>query len=419
MNRVRAKRILTSSLMIGLVLLTSCKKEEALEVENLLENVQARDIEEVKELPIDFLQANANFSLDLFKKLADEENVVFSPVPVYYSLALLANGADEAAENEILESLVLDDLTLEEVNDYYHELIHRLESDKEGGELNLSNSIWYDQDFKANEKFLETNKNYYGADSYRIDFTDAKAPLAINDWVSEVTNGKIEEMVEEMNPEAVMYLFSTIYFDADWEMPFKASDTYKSEFLVDGEELQVEKMTGRFELKTVETADEEVIALPYQDERYSFLAVLPNETMDIRDYLSSFDETKLLALIQEIKEEEVDLLIPKFEVNYENVLNTPLLDLGIENIFDSMSNPLSPMGTADGNLFVSEIFQKTYLALDEKGTEAASAVGTEISETSLPMETRIIDFNRPFVYSVVEKETGLPLFLGIMEKPMN
>lgn len=419
MNRVRAKRILTSSLMIGLVLLSSCKKEEALEAENLIENVQTREVEEVEELPIDFLQANANFSLDLFKKLANEENVVFSPVPVYYSLALLANGADEAAQNEILESLALDDLTLEEVNGYYHELIERLENDKKDVELNLSNSIWYDQDFKANEEFLETNKSYYGTDSYRIDFTDAKAPLAMNDWVSEVTNGKIEEMVEEMNPEAVMYLFSTIYFDADWEMPFKGSDTYESEFLVDGEELEVEKMTGRFELETVETADEEGIVLPYQDDRYSFIALLPDESTDIRDYLSTFNEAKLPELIQEVKEEEVDLLIPKFEVNFENVLNTPLQNLGIESIFDARANHLSPMGTADGNLFVSEIFQKTYLTLDEKGTEAASAVGTEISETSLPMETRIIDFNRPFLYSIIEKETGLPIFLGIMDQPVN
>ena len=403
--------------MIGLALLTSCGKEEAFEAENLLDNIQAQEVEEVKELPNEFLQAQANFSLDLFKELAEEENAVFSPVPVYYSLALIVNGADEAAQSEILKSLALDDLSIEEVNSYYHELIQRLESDTKDVELNLSNSIWYDQDFKANEEFLETNKSYYEADSYRIDFSAASAPLAMNDWVSELTNGKIEEMVEEMNPEAVMYLFSTIYFDANWEMPFKGSDTYESEFLVEGEELQVEKMTGRFELETVETADEEGIVLPYKDDRYSFIALLPDESTDIRGYLSTFDEAKLLALISEIKEEEVDLLIPKFEVNYENVLNTPLQDLGIEGIFDSMANPLSLMGTADGNLYVSEIFQKTYLSLDEKGTEAASAVGTEISETSLPIETRIIDFNRPFLYSIVEKETGLPVFIGIMDQP--
>ena len=403
--------------MIGLALLTSCGKEEAPEAENLLDNIQAQEVEEVTKLPNEFLQAQANFSLDLFKELAEEENAVFSPVPVYYSLALIANGADEAAQSEILNKLALDDWTLEEVNGYYHELIQRLESDREDVGLNLSNSIWYDRDFKANEEFLETNKSYYGADSFKIDFTDAKAPLAMNDWVSEATNGKIEEMVEEMNPEAVMYLFSTIYFDADWEMPFKGSDTYESEFLVDGEELQVEKITGRFELETVETADEEGIVLPYQDDRYSFIALLPDESTDIRGYLSTFDEAKLLALISEIKEEEVDLLIPKFEVNYENVLNTPLQDLGIEGIFDARANHLSPMGTADGNLYVSEIFQKTYLSLNEKGTEAASAVGTEISETSLPMETRIIDFNRPFLYSIVEKETGLPVFIGIMDRP--
>ena len=420
MRHSTSKKRLLSTLTIGLALLTSCGTEEPkMDVQDLLQNVEP--IEEVKavdELPNEFLQANANFSLELFKHLAEEENTVYSPVPVYYSLALLANGTDEEAQSEILARLAVEEMDLEDMNRYYHELIRRFEQDNPGVELNLSNSIWVDEGFKPNEDFLKTNKTYYGTDSYKVDFGNRETPELMNDWVSEATNGKIDEMIEELSANAVMYLFSTIYFNADWEIPFDAADTYESDFLVGEEKIKVEKMTGRFEIETVKTADEEGIILPYKDDRYSFIALLPNESMDIRDYLTRLDDAKLVELIYEIKEEEVDLMLPKFEVRFENTLINPLEEMGIQRIFDPKTNSLSSLGTADGNLYVSNMFQKTYLVLDEEGTEAASAVGTEISETSLLMETRMIDFNRPFLYGVVENETGLPVFMGIMDRPI-
>lgn len=385
--------------------------------ENLLEEVEPEEVDAVDELPESFITSNTVFSLDLFKELVAEDNPVYSPVPVYLSLALLANGAAEDASQEILETLNIADLSDAEFNAYYHELIALLETETEGVELNISNSIWHDQEFEANADFLQVNKTYYDTDTFKLDFGSKKASAEMNDWVSSATNGKIEEMVDEIGADTVMYLFSTIYFDGKWKVPFEKKDTYASEFLVDGETIDVEKMTGRFEIEHIITDTEEGIILPYEDEQYSFLALMPNREQTVREYLDTMDQAKLTELIQAIETDEIDLLLPTFQISFENKLTEILPNMGIKEIFDPESNSLSKMGKASGNLYVSEMLQKTFIEVNELGTEAASAVSSSIDMMSLPEPKPEIDFNRPFIYSIIDRKTGMPIFLGIMDHP--
>lgn len=410
---------------LSVLLLSGCaqeKKEEeetGVKAKNLLTNVQAGAAEVVDELSPTFLEGNIQFSLDLFKEIATEENAVYSPVPVYTSLGLIANGVKEEAQKEIFESLNIEELDITEMNASYQKLMQDLTAETSTNELLLSNSIWYNTSFSPNQTFLETNKTYYEADSFKLDFSDPSAKITMNDWVDEATKGKIEKMVDEMDPNAVMYLFSTIYLNADWEMPFKSSATYEGDFSVGNETVTVEKMNGVFDLETLISADGEGVILPFAGEDYSFVAFMPNAEIDLTDYLNNLTVEEAVTLFNDMQTEKVDLHFPKYEVDFENVLNDPLTTLGVQAIFDMNTDQLAPMGTADGNLFVNKMFQKTFLAVDEQGTEAASAVGTEISETSLLIpEGRIVDFNRPFLYGIVENETGLPLFMGRMDQPV-
>lgn len=385
--------------------------------ENLLDGVEADEVETVDELPAPFIEGNIEFSVELFKKLVAEDNAVFSPVPVYLSLALISNGADDEASQEIFETLRLTDLTAEEFNTYYHELATILETETEDVVVNLSNSIWYDHEFQAKSDFLALNKTYYNTDTFKLDFGDKKAPTEMNHWVSDATKGKIEKMVDEIGEETVMYLFSTIYFNGKWATPFEAEDTYESEFSVEGEILEIDKMTGRFEIEHIITDTEEGIILPYKDDQYSFLAIMPNREITVREYLDAMNQDKLVELYQNIEQDEIDLLLPKFEVSFENALTDTLPEMGIQKIFDSETNSLNKMGEATGNLYVSEMLQKTFIEVNELGTEAASAVSTSIDMTSMPEPKPIIDFNRPFLYSIIDNGTGLPVFLGIMDNP--
>lgn len=387
------------------------------DAENLLEGVEASNVEAVDELPEAFIEANMEFSFELFKALTEEENPVFSPVPVYLSLALLANGAEEDANREILEALNVANLTEEKFNAYYHKLIGLLETESEGVELNISNSIWHDQTFEANTDFLQLNKTYYDTDTFKLDFSDKKAPTEMNEWVSNATNGKIDEIIDTIDANTVMYLFSTIYFDGKWEVPFEMEGTYESEFSVDGETLELDKMTGRFELDHIITDAEEGIILPYEDDQFSFIALMPNREQTVREYLETMDQAKIMELVNAVEKDEVDILLPKFEVNFENKLTDTLPSMGIKEIFDSETNSLSKIGQATGNLYVSEMIQKTFIEVNELGTEAASVASSTITMTSMPEPKPLIDFNRPFVYGIIDKETGLPVFMGIMDNP--
>lgn len=415
--------IFLAGVFIGMLLLflyrtlDSSNTVKEVEAKNLLEEVEAQEVDTVEELPESFIMSNTEFSLELFKELAVEENPVYSPVPVYLSLALLANGAEDGATHEILDTLNLTDLTDEEFNAYYHELINILEAESEGIELNISNSIWHDEEFEANADFLQLNKTYYDTDTFKLDFSDKQAPTEMNDWVSNATNGKIEKMIDKIGADTVMYLFSTIYFNGKWEMPFELEGTYESEFSVDGEILDVDKMTGRFEVEHIITDTEEGIILPYEGDQYSFIALMPNRERTVREYLDTMDQRKVSELLNAIEKDEVDILLPKFEVSFENKLTDTLPDMGIKEIFDADTNSLSKMGKAIGNLYVSEMAQKTFIEVNELGTEAASAVSSAIDMMSIPEPKPTIDFNRPFIYSIIDNDTELPVFLGIMDNP--
>lgn len=415
--------IFLAGVFIGMLLLflyrtlDSSNTVKEVEAKNLLEEVEAQEVDTVEELPESFIMSNTEFSLELFKELAVEENPVYSPVPVYLSLALLANGAEDGATHEILDTLNLTDLTDEEFNAYYHELINILEAESEGIELNISNSIWHDEEFEANADFLQLNKTYYDTDTFKLDFSDKQAPTEMNDWVSNATNGKIEKMIDKIGADTVMYLFSTIYFNGKWEMPFELEGTYESEFSVDGEILDVDKMTGRFEVEHIITDTEEGIILPYEGDQYSFIALMPNRERTVREYLDTMDQRKVSELLNAIEKDEVDILLPKFEVSFENKLTDTLPDMGIKEIFDADTNSLSKMGKAIGNLYVSEMAQKTFIEVNELGTEAASAVSSAIDMMSMPEPKPTIDFNRPFIYSIIDNDTELPVFLGIMDNP--
>lgn len=392
-------------------------EKENLEIvlaEDLMKDIEDEEGQALEGLPKSFIEGNLKFSLDIFNEILEEKNPVYSPTPVYLALGLVANGGDDEAKEEILSALNLGDLSQEEMNSYYRELTKSLTRTNGDTDLNISNSIWYDQDFKANEDFLQKNKNYYGADAYKIDFKDEKAPETINNWVSESTNGKIKEMVDDIDDEVLMYLFSSIYFNAKWDIPFPKEKSFDGEFFLEDEEIEVPKMSNIFEVKKIVNEDESAVLLPYNDDKYTFLALMPKEGMDIREYIKDLNLEKIGKEMLDIEKERIDVVLPKFEVSFENGLNGSLKNLGVSRIFDPQSNSLENMGQASGNLYISNMSQKTYLKVDEEGTEAASVVEAQMEATSL---TETIDFNRPFVYSVIDTETGLPIFLGIMDDP--
>jgi len=386
--------------------------------EDLVDNIKGSDIKSVEEFPDNFLNKTSEFSIEMFKRISKEENAVYSPTPLYLALGLVSNGAEGETKDEILNLLKDNEISQEELNLYYKSLISDISMDSEDMEVDIANSIWYDEGFQVNEKYLEKNKSYYDADAYKLDFTSPKAPDTINQWIREVSREKIDKMVEEMNSNAIMYLFSSIYFNGKWMEAFEKESTYEQEFyLGNGKSVEADFMHNGIDMLCLENENEQGILLPYGGDRYGFIGLLPKEEVDIKNYISNLTGDSLKDKINNMNEEHVYLSLPKFEIEYGGSLVKELKELGVKKIFDESQAELYGMGESANNLYISDIVQKTYMRVDEEGTEAASIVKVEIKESSA-MIGKEIEFNRPFVYVILDLENNLPIFIGVLNNPV-
>jgi serine protease inhibitor len=385
------------------------------QAQDLMEGIQGEKVDTTTDFSKEFLDSTSDFSMEMFKKLATKENAVYSPVSLYLALGLVLNGAEGETKNEILNVLAKYGVTSDELNLYYKSLIEELTQNNKDTKLTISNSIWYDDIFDVNQDFLRTNKTYFDAYAYKKDFGASDTPEIINNWVKQVTKDKIDKMVEEIDPNVVMMLFSSIYFDAKWEKPFSKERTSQGEFNVNDKlKVNADFMYKKDNMKAFENDKEQAVMLPYNDGRFAFMAILPNENTDVREYIKTLNKESIAQRMISLQTADVTLVLPKFEIEFGKSIKDELKALGIVEAFDDYKANLAGMGSASGNLYLSEVAQKTYIRVDEEGTQAASVVKVEVSDKSLGM---FISFNRPFVYTIIDTTTNLPIFMGILDNP--
>ncbi len=389
------------------------------QAQDLMEGIKGEKVDITTDFSKAFLDSTSEFSMEMFKQLANKENAVYSPVPLYLALGLVVNGAEGDTKNEILNVLAKYGITVDELNLYYKSLIQELTQKKKDTKLTIKNSIWYHDNFEVKQDFLKTNKTYFDAYAYKRDFRASGTPEVINNWVKQVTEGKIDKMVEEIDPNVVMMLFSSIYFDAKWENPFSKANTSQGEFHVS----EKKKVNADFMYKKAyieafhnDNEKEQGVMLPYSDGRFAFMAILPDEATDVREYIKTLDKESIAQKMNSLKTMDVALRLPKFEIEFGKSIIDELKALGIVEAFDKNKANLSGMGSASGNLYISEVSQKTYIRIDEEGTQAASVVKIEASDESLGFYA---NFNRPFVYMIIDTKTNLPIFMGVLDNPNN
>lgn len=212
-----------------------------------------------------------------------------------------------------------------------------------------------------------------------------------------------------------MFLFSTIYFEGKWEKPFKEKDTFRDTFYVDDNtNVSVDFMKMKNEIKNFKSETEQAVMLPYKGGRFAFVAILPEEGTDIRDYVSNMTKGSLSDIVGNMYKTEITNL-PKFEIEFGKIINKELMALGMTDMFDSSADFSGMNRGGESNLYVSEVMQKSFIKVDEKSTIAVSAVKIEMALKS--SEPYYIIFNRPFVYAIYDTKTNLPLFLGILDNP--
>ncbi|NCA97942.1 MAG: serine proteinase inhibitor [Clostridia bacterium] len=377
---------------------------------------------EPEALPAGWTDATGRFAALLFQKsAANPGNFMISPASVYLALAMTLNGADSTTRDAMLAALAAQGLTVADVNRAARSWITGLNRASAGTTVSISNSIWFDQDFVPFQPFLQANGDYFNAAAQKLDFKDPKTLDVINGWVSEATNGRIEQIIDQIRPDSVMFLINAIYFLADWGVPFEKADTRPQAFQAPDGEVEVDFMhrTGTMNFYQLDRATG--IGLPYKDGRFAFFAILPDEGLDARTWLAGQDAARLFGDVATgLRQDslEVDLALPKFESRYEDSLLNELSQLGMDIAFQPDQADFSQMiDSHEKILYIGEVKHKSFVRVDEKGTEAAAATSVEMRVTSIPFSENQIVFDRPFVYGILDKETGLPLFAGILEKP--
>lgn len=375
---------------------------------------------EETEAPVSaFYTDSAEFALNLLKENLKTEkgNVMVSPTSVLSALAMTANGAKEETLSQML-SVIAKNQNINELNAGIAEWTNKLVNTKGAG-IKLANSIWFKDDesrILVNQDFLVKNADYYGADIYKTAF-DQSTLADINNWVSEKTDGKIKEILDKLPEEAVMYLINAISFDAEWQTVYKEHQIREDVFVnADGQEENGTFMYGMEELYIGDESADGFIK-PYK-EGYSFIALLPKEGISPEAYISGLTGERFLALLEGQKEAVVHTVIPQFQAEYQIELKEILENLGMPEAFDEERADFTNLGTSpDGNIYISRVLHKTYIAVDGMGTSAGAATVVEmVTESAMEgMDTEVysVYLKRPFVYAIIENETNIPIFIGV------
>lgn len=282
--------------------------------------------------------------------------------------------------------------------------------------MKLANSIWLKDTptLHVEDAFLQKNADSFGAGIYSAPFDDA-TKKSINDWVGKHTDGMIPEILDEIPQDTVMYLVSALAFDAKWDRPFKSYEVWDGAFTArNGQE-----QTGDFLHGAVGQylSDEhaEGFLKPYADGKYAFAALLPDETTNIENYVNQLTGERLHAILASPIDESVEIALPKFKAEFSAELSKNLKALGMTDAFDGANADFTALGTSDeGNIYISRVLHKTFIQVDEEGTKAGAATAVEAATESAALYPHSVLLNRPFVYMIVDLETGLPIFLGAL-----
>lgn len=369
-----------------------------------------------------FISQTADFSMQLFKNstadnLKKGKNVLVSPESAIVALSMTANGADGDTLEE-LEKVLCKNMHMEDFNKYLSAYNSRLTAAK-GVKFHSANSIWMKDTIKVQEKFLDTNKKYYGADVFLSPF-NADTVEEINKWVKTNTDDMIDRLLDEISARSVMYLINAIAFEGKWMEQYEDYQVEENEKFTNYKgEKQKATMLCATEEEYIKGGDETGFVKPYKGGKYAFMALLPDEKISVEDYVSGLSGEKFLDLYKSRKQKSVETKIPEFSYDYSIELNDALSSMGIHKAFSPEAD-FTKMAKADtGNLYINKVLHKTFIELDRYGTKAAAVTAVEMKCGSAApgMEEKPkVYLDRPFVYAIINTDTGLPVFVGAVNR---
>lgn len=348
------------------------------------------------------------FALSFFKHVVaiseSGENVVVSPYSAGVALSMVAEGAEGQTRVEFDDAL----------NGCLFKAADLGSNDTVT--VKSANSVWITDDFSVRNRYVSILENDFDAEVVNLDFADPATVRAINNWCSENTEGKINEIVDRLNPGMVMMLINALYFNAPWADAFLEKNTREGVFHAFNGDVQIPMMAKTDRMNYAEYQGAQMVELPYEGGRYAMYVVLPPKGLSIDKMISYVNEDLYDQAMSMMTAEKVRLTLPKFKLETEMILNKTLQNMGIRTAFSSAADFKGISET--GPLVLDQVKQKCYIDVSEKGTEAAAVTSIGVRMTSARPETvYTMNVDRPYVFFIADRSNGNIIFAGRVARP--
>ena len=368
------------------------------------------------------VSANTAFGFKLFAEVAKHDagkNIFISPASVGLALAMTYNGAVGETKLAVERALEIQGLHHDELNRAYGQLRHALESADPKVELDIANSLWAKKGVTFNPDFIQRNKQYYGAEATALDFAGPAAPSTINSWVSQKTKGKINQIVDQIDAQTILFLINAIYFKGKWSKEFDKAKTQDGTFTTGAAQqkhLPMMHQSGKYNY--CEGKNFQAVSLPYGDGRASMYIFLPAAGSSLDEFQKNLTAYNWDAWMKQFAQTEGSIAVPRFKVEYEVGLNDALKALGMGVAFDANRADFSGIVQGPGKVYISKVKHKTFAEVNEEGTEAAAVTSVEMRATSARIQkTFRMVVDHPFLCAIRDNKTGTMLFVGSITDP--
>ncbi len=390
----------------------------AINVSGDAENV---DIQE-RELEDEFISYTSNFSVELFKEsvykdMSEGKNVLISPESVLCALSMTANGAGSDTLEE-MENVVMGDTNIGTHNEYMYTYNNNL-LESQNVKFNMANSIWVRDDeerISVKESFADKCYAYYNADVYLAEF-DSSTVTDINNWVDDKTDGMISELVKNIDDAEVMYLINAIAFEGEWKEEYEEHQVNENGLFTscDGKKQDVNMLCST-ETYFIDDDNGKGFIKEYKGGKFAFMAILPDEELGVEGYIENMTGDNLIGMYKNRQYKDVIVLMPEFSYEYDIELSDSLTNMGMGQAFVDTADFSNMATTKSGYLYISKVFHKTYIQVNRQGTKAAAVTAVVMNDETCaePEEPESVILDRPFIYAIIDTETGLPIFLGVL-----
>jgi Serpin (serine protease inhibitor). len=363
-------------------------------------------------------EANNRFAIELFKQILEKEgngNLFISPASIHIALAMAEAGAAGKTAEEMSTILHIGHLKEKEKFSAYDSLLDLAEWKDYGVTLNIANSLWIREGYPFLESYLKNVKSSFHAKVEEVDMARSDTADKMNEWVKKQTNNKIKNIIQELRPDTVSVLLNAIYFKGDWKKEFDEKRTYEGEFLLsDGRTTNHPFMIQEGEYNYIENDLFQAVELPYRGEHTSMIVVVPKEGKTLQDFFQHFSFEMWNGWMGGFSSKEGTVALPRFQMEYEVPLSESLMALGMTSAF-SREADFSKM-VENGGIHISDVLHKSFIEVNEKGTEASGATAVIIVE-SVNTEHFSFTADRPFFFAILDKESGMFLFMGNVFQP--